>query len=101
MFLSVTGYENGAENGGNGDAHRRAGRRSRGLKAAGLTLAGALVLGSAAAGWGYWPLSHNIRSVDINSALGDDRPAKAVPTPSASASASPLPTEALNILVLG
>jgi LCP family protein required for cell wall assembly len=77
------------------------------VKAAGLTLAGALVLGVAAAGWAYWHLNHNIRSVDINSALGDDRPARAVSAPSptapagASATASPLPTGALNILVLG
>ncbi len=89
----------------NGDEGRRRGRRSRALKAAGLTLAGALVLGTAAAGWAYWHLNSNIKSVDINNALGDDRPAKAVTTPtpsgSASATASPLPTEALNILVLG
>ncbi|RMB87979.1 transcriptional regulator [Streptomyces shenzhenensis] len=61
------------------------------------------MLGIAAAGWVYWHLDHNIKSVDINSALGDDRPAKPVVTPSATAepTASPLPTEALNILVLG
>jgi LCP family protein required for cell wall assembly len=89
----------------NGDGGRRGGRRSRALKAAGLTLAGALVLGAAAAGWAYWHLNGNIKSVDINNALGDDRPPRAVttPTPSgtASASAAPLPTGALNILVLG
>ncbi|MFV0134164.1 LCP family protein [Streptomyces sp. HMX87] len=73
------------------------GQRARVLKAAGLTLAGALLLGIAAAGWAYWHLSENIRSVDINGALGDDRPAKPVVAPSASA----LPTEALNVLVLG
>ncbi|MDN3024596.1 LCP family protein [Streptomyces sp. S.PB5] len=88
------------------DEGRRAGRRSRVLRAAGLTLAGVLVLGAAAGGWAYWHLNDNIKSVDINGALGDDRPAKpvttpAAPAPSASASASPLPTEALNILVLG
>ncbi|MFF4043826.1 LCP family protein [Streptomyces sp. NPDC001816] len=86
-----------------GDAGRRVGRRSRVLRAAGLTLAGFLVLGVATAGYAYWHLNNNIKSVDINSALGDNRPAKAVVTPAAtaSASASPLPTEALNILVLG
>ncbi|MFG2119050.1 LCP family protein [Streptomyces sp. NPDC048710] len=86
-----------------GDAGRRVGRRSRALKAVGLTLAGFLVLGVATAGYAYWHLNNNIKSVDINSALGDNRPAKAVVTPavSASAAASPLPTEALNILVLG
>ncbi len=73
------------------------------LRAAGLTLAAALVLGIGTAGWAYWHLNDNIRSVDIDQALGDNRPAKSVTTPtaSASASASPLPTEAVNILVLG
>ncbi|MER6417473.1 LCP family protein [Streptomyces sp. NPDC001137] len=69
------------------------------LKIAGLTMAGLVVLGSGAAGWAYWHLDHNIKSVDINQALGDDRPAKAMITPSPSA--SPLPTGSLNILVLG
>ncbi|MCX5257982.1 LCP family protein [Streptomyces canus] len=82
------------------DEDRRVGRRPRVLKAVGLTLAGTLVLGCAAAGWAYWHLNSNIKSVDINSALGDDRPAKPTPTPSASQEA-PLPTEAVNILVLG
>ncbi|MET7680097.1 LCP family protein [Streptomyces sp. NPDC005423] len=87
---------------GKTDDDRRVGRRSRVLRAAGLTLAGALVVGVATAGWAYWHLNDNIRSVDINSALGDDRPAKAVVTPSAPASASAaLPTGSLNILVLG
>ncbi|WP_445028536.1 LCP family protein [Streptomyces sp. SAS_270] len=83
------------------NAPRRVGRRRTLLKAAGLTLAGVFVLTAAGTGWAYWHLNHNIKSVDINSALGDDRPAKAVTTPSASASASALPSEALNILVLG
>ncbi|MGW1909687.1 LCP family protein [Streptomyces sp. NPDC002076] len=82
-----------------GDAGRRVGRRRRALKAVGLTLAGFLVLGTAAAGYAYWHLNHNIKSVDINSALGDDRPAKAVIAPAATA--APLPTGSLNILVLG
>ncbi|MCW8382814.1 LCP family protein [Streptomyces justiciae] len=76
-------------------------RRTRILKAAGLTLAGVLVAGAAAGGWAYWHLNGNIKSVDIDQALGDDRPPKATVTPSPSASESPLPTEALNILVLG
>ncbi|KQX70967.1 LCP family protein [Streptomyces sp. Root1310] len=85
------------------DAGRQPGRRSRVLKAAGLTLAAVLVVGIGTAGWAYWHLNDNITSVDIDSALGDNRPAKAVtsPSPSGSASASPLPTEAVNILVLG
>ncbi|MGW3172279.1 LCP family protein [Streptomyces sp. NPDC001153] len=82
-----------------GDAGRRVGRRSGALKAVGLTLAGFLVLGTAVAGYAYWHLNHNIKGVDINSALGDDRPARAVIAPAATA--SPLPTGSLNILVLG
>ncbi|OQR60272.1 transcriptional regulator [Streptomyces maremycinicus] len=86
-----------------GDAGRRTGRRSAVLKAAGLAVAAALVVGIGTAGWAYWHLNGNIQSVDIDNALGDDRPAKAVttPAPSDSASAAPLPTEAVNILVLG
>ncbi|MET7456826.1 LCP family protein [Streptomyces sp. NPDC005574] len=84
-----------------GDAGIRVARRARVLKVAGLALAGALVLGVGAAGWAYWHLNNNIKSVDIDSALGDDRPARAVTTPAPSGSATPLPTEALNILVLG
>ncbi|WAX81871.1 LCP family protein [Streptomyces sp. KMM 9044] len=79
--------------------------RARVLKFAGLALAGALVLGAGAAGWAYWQLGGNIRSVDINSALGDDRPPRGTTTSvqdaSASPSASPLPTGSLNLLVLG
>ena len=89
----MTGHE------GSADAGRPRGRRSKALKIAGLTMAGLLVLGAGAAGWAYWHLDSNIKSVDINQALGDDRPAKAMITPSASA--SPLPTGSLNILVLG
>jgi LCP family protein required for cell wall assembly len=85
-----------------GAAPRRR-RRSRVLIASGVALACVLAAGGTAAGIAYWHLDNNIKSVDINSALGDDRPAKAVVTPSApaSASASPLPSGALNILVLG
>jgi LCP family protein required for cell wall assembly len=90
-------------NDGAGDAGRRRRRRSTALRAAGLTLTGALVLGLTAAGWAYWHLNSNIKSVDINSALGDDRPARAMttPSPSGSVAASPLPTGSLNTLVLG
>ncbi|MFJ6070072.1 LCP family protein [Streptomyces sp. NPDC093065] len=86
-----------AARGGQGE---RDGRR-RGLRAAGLALTGALLLGAGAAGWAYLHLNGNIKSVDINGALGDDRPARPVTVPSASPSASPVPTGALNLLVLG
>ncbi|GAA0906463.1 LCP family protein [Streptomyces thermoalcalitolerans] len=69
------------------------------LKAMGLTLAGALVLGVAAAGWAYWQLNRNITGVDINDALGDNRPPRPLAAPAAETSA--LPGGALNILVLG
>ncbi|WP_031477493.1 LCP family protein [Streptomyces bicolor] len=85
----------------NGDDGRRTGRRSRALKTAGFVLVGALVLGVGTAGWAYWQLNDNITSVDINSALGDNRPPRAMTAPQSSASASPLPTGSLNILVLG
>ncbi|WP_443059709.1 LCP family protein [Streptomyces sp. NBC_00443] len=84
-----------------GDFGGRATRRSKALKAAGLVFAGTLVLGAAAVSWAYWHLNHNIKSVDIDSALGDDRPLSGRTAPVSSASASALPTGSLNILVLG
>ncbi|MER8222005.1 LCP family protein [Streptomyces sp. NPDC094143] len=93
MFLSVTGDD------ANGDEGARPGRRSIALRTAGLTLAGLLVLAAGAAGWAYWHLNSNITSVDIDHALGDNRPPNPVTTPSPSA--PDLPGEALNILVLG
>ncbi|MFE5819715.1 LCP family protein [Streptomyces sp. NPDC056479] len=82
-----------------GDDGRHLGRRSTALKTVGLLLTGLLALAVAAAGWAYWHLNDNIKSVDIDSALGDNRPPRAMTTPSPSA--SPLPTGSLNILVLG
>ncbi|MEU0677718.1 LCP family protein [Streptomyces sp. NPDC006172] len=79
-------------------------RRPGTLKTAGLTLAAALVLGAAVAGWAaYRHLDGNITSVDIDTALGDDRPARAVnaPVPYGAATPAPLPAGSLNILVLG
>lgn len=119
MFLSVRGHEKSGGTGDDGDeagggagggaedgaegAGTRTGRRAKALKITGLTLAGLLLLGAGAAGWAYWQLNGNIDSVDIDSVLGDDRPARAVaaPSPDASATATPLPTGSLNILVLG
>ncbi len=105
MFLLVTGHQgsDGAGDtkdagGGAGGGGIRTGRRGRVLKITGLSLAGLLLLGAGAAGWVYWQLDGNIGSVDINSALGDDRPARPLSTPSAD---EPLPAGPLNVLVLG
>lgn len=96
MCVTGEGNECGNDNGG-------AGRRRRRLKIAGFALAGVLVLGASGAGWAFWRLNDNIKSVDINSALGDNRPAKiqSAASPEASATAEALPSGALNILVLG
>ncbi|WP_128379169.1 LCP family protein [Streptomyces cavernae] len=82
---------------------RRGGRRPGVLKVVGLTVAGGLALAAAGVGWAYWQLNRNIESVDIDSALGDDRPARVAlaPSPSASTLVSEVPSGALNILVLG
>ncbi|MFF9777242.1 LCP family protein [Streptomyces sp. NPDC013978] len=106
--MCVNGEES-AFGGGSGDPARR-GRR---LRIAGCLLAGVLVVGAGGAGWAFWRLNDNIASVDIDAALGDNRPAKirsspdpfasdpSASDPSASAAAEALPSGALNILVLG
>ncbi|MGN9793396.1 LCP family protein [Streptomyces sp. OZ13] len=77
-----------------GDGHGRTRRRSaprkrrRGLK---ITLGVALVLLLTAGGTAYWmysSLDSNIKGVDLDKAIGDDRPQK-------------LPTSGQNLLVLG
>ncbi|MGW5275157.1 LCP family protein [Streptomyces sp. NPDC004044] len=68
--------------------HKKGRKRRRGLK---ITLSVVLVLLLAAGGtfwWLYSSLDGNIKGVDINKALGDDRPEK-------------LPTSGQNILVIG
>ncbi|MFD1658972.1 LCP family protein [Streptomyces caeni] len=97
--MRVTSEEERADE--NGSAGNHGGRRPRLWRAAGAVAACGLVLSAAGAGWAYWHLNHNIRSVDINGALGDNRPAAAAPAPSGSLSASRLPDGPLNILVLG
>ncbi|KOV28284.1 LCP family protein [Streptomyces caelestis] len=108
MFLPVRGHE---KSGGTGDddgagagdegAGIRTGRRAKALRITGFTLAGLLALGAGAAGWAYWQLNDNIDGVDIDHALGGDRPAGSAVAPSPDASATALPTGPLNILVLG
>ncbi|MBP5869343.1 LCP family protein [Streptomyces scabiei] len=102
--MCVTGEGNvrgDEDNGGedNGDA----GRRRRRLRIAGFALAGVLVLAASGLGWTFWRLNSNIKGVDINTALGDDRPARTTATaaPEASATTDSLPSGTLNILVLG
>lgn len=95
----MRGREGNTGGDGNEDEGARAGRRSAALRTAGLVLAVALLLAGGAAGWAYWRLDHNITGVDIDQALGDDRPPRGMTTPSASG--PPVPSGALNILVLG
>lgn len=52
-------------------------KRHRGLKAAAWTAAGIVVLGGTGAGYVYFELNGNIESLDIDQALGTDRPEKA------------------------
>ncbi|MEV6736065.1 LCP family protein [Streptomyces sp. NPDC051104] len=101
MFLRVASVDahGGGDGDGDGGVGRRGGRRTRLIRFVGAVIACGVVLTAAGAAWAYWRLNHNIKSVDIDGALGTDRPAR--PTPSAPASASPLPSGALNILVLG
>jgi LCP family protein required for cell wall assembly len=63
-------------------------RRRRGLRIVAWTVAGLVLVGAAGAGYLYYRLNGNINSVDINGALGQDRPA-------------PLSNGAEDILVLG
>jgi LCP family protein required for cell wall assembly len=51
-------------------------RRRRGLRIVAWSAAGLVLLGAAGAGYLYYRLNGNINSVDINGALGQDRPAK-------------------------
>jgi LCP family protein required for cell wall assembly len=63
-------------------------RRRRGWHIVAWTVAGLVLIGGAGAGYLYYRLNSNINSVDINGALGGDRPA-------------PLGNGAMDILVLG
>ncbi|MFE5187175.1 LCP family protein [Streptomyces sp. NPDC056628] len=87
------GRGTGEDDAGRGD------RRASVWRRAGIALAALLALAIGAAAWAYRHLDDNITGVDIDQALGDDRPPRAMTTPTPSA--SPLPTDALNILVLG
>ncbi|MBD0843250.1 LCP family protein [Streptomyces sp. TRM68416] len=70
------------EDGTNGPRHRAKGRRRKprakrkGLLVMAWTAAGIVVLGGTGAGYLYFKLNGNINSVDINQALGTERPDK-------------------------
>ncbi|MFJ4981062.1 LCP family protein [Streptomyces coeruleorubidus] len=71
------------DTGTTGPRHRAKGRRRKprtrhtGLLVTAWTAAGLVVLGGAGAGYLYFKLNGNLKSVDIDQALGTDRPKKA------------------------
>ncbi|MEV6953398.1 LCP family protein [Streptomyces sp. NPDC051183] len=74
---------------GEGQTHRAAPRKRRRVLRITLLVLAVLILGAAGAGWwAYNHLNGNIDSVDLDQAIGDDRPAKVV-------------ANAQNILVIG
>ncbi|MFI5966165.1 LCP family protein [Streptomyces asoensis] len=62
--------------GSGGPRHRRQRGRRKGVLIAAWTAAGILVLGGTGVGYLYLKLNGNIKSVDIDQALGTDRPTK-------------------------
>ncbi|MFJ4688245.1 LCP family protein [Streptomyces sp. NPDC091377] len=63
---------------GRGTGHRRGrGKRSTGLRIATWTAAGIVLLGGTGAGYVYFKLNGNLKSIDIDHLLGSDRPTKA------------------------
>ncbi|MFJ7337353.1 LCP family protein [Streptomyces sp. NPDC101110] len=66
----------GARDRGKG-RRRKPPRRRKGLMITAWTTAGIVVLGGAGAGYLYFKLNGNLKSVDIDQALGTDRPEKA------------------------
>ncbi|QJT04095.1 LCP family protein [Streptomyces asoensis] len=62
--------------GSNGPRHRRQRGRRKGVLIAAWSAAGVLVLGGTGVGYLYFKLNGNIKSVDIDQALGTDRPTK-------------------------
>ncbi|NWF29353.1 LCP family protein [Streptomyces sp. PKU-EA00015] len=77
-----------ADAGGDGGRRRRAGRGRRLRRTIGLVLLVLLLAAGGTAWWLYSSLDANIKAVDLNQAIGDDRPQK-------------LPTTGRNLLVLG
>ncbi|MEV1063134.1 LCP family protein [Streptomyces sp. NPDC050263] len=62
--------------GSNGPRHRKQRGRHKGLLIAAWTAAGIVVLGGTGVGYLYFKLNGNIKSVDIDQALGTNRPTK-------------------------
>ncbi|WP_333776132.1 LCP family protein [Streptomyces sp. IBSBF 3136] len=62
---------------GRGGRRRARGKGRKALRATAWTAAGVVALGGVGAGYVYFKLNGNIRSVDIDQALGADRPGKA------------------------
>ncbi|MER5431177.1 LCP family protein [Streptomyces sp. NPDC002588] len=69
------GIPGGADS-GKGPRHRRQRGRRKGLLVMAWTAAGIIVLGGTGAGYLYFKLNGNIKSVDIDQALGSARPTK-------------------------
>ncbi|MGW1407530.1 LCP family protein [Streptomyces sp. NPDC002403] len=57
-----------------GKRRKKPSRRRRATVIAAWTLAGAVVVGGAGLGFAYFKLNGNLKAVDINAALGKDRP---------------------------
>ncbi|MEV6114841.1 LCP family protein [Streptomyces sp. NPDC052109] len=68
--------ETGPRRSGRGVRRRARSRGRKALLAAAWTAAGVVVLGGAGAGYLYFELNGNIHSVDLDQALGNDRPTK-------------------------
>ena len=78
--------QEGSQQEGSRKGRRR--HRHRVLRIAAWSTAGVLLVCGGTAGYLFWRLDHNIKTVDISAALGNDRPAAST-------------TGAMNILVLG
>ncbi|AOR32080.1 transcriptional regulator [Streptomyces fodineus] len=68
--------ETGPRTPGKGRRRKARSRSRKALRATAWTAAGVVVLGGAGVGYVYFKLNGNIRSVDIDQALGNDRPSK-------------------------
>lgn len=68
--------KSGPRRGAKGRRRKARGTRSRALLITAWSAAGIVVLGGTGAGYLYFKLNGNIKSVDINQALGTDRPTK-------------------------